>query len=103
MILELANLFVGFDKSVLTDVKRIFPITGQAQAVAENLLFPAAYQEIEGFSIPAHHPLRQVFVSQRDKRQWVSSLGKDVKVGQKVERMDLFSRLAASARILRKV
>ena len=76
LILKLTNLFVGFDKSVLAYVKRVFSITGQAQAVAENLLFPAAYQEIEGFSIPAHHPLRQVFVSQRDKRQWVSLLAK---------------------------
>src|SRR5262245_5590439 len=36
MILELTKLFVGFDKSVLTYVKRIFSITGQAEAVAEN-------------------------------------------------------------------
>jgi hypothetical protein len=103
MILELTNLFVRFDKSVLAYVKGIFPIASEAQAIAEKLLLPASNKEIERFSVSTHHPLRQISISQRDKRQCLSSLGKDVKVGQKVERLDLFSRLAPPPGILGKV
>ena len=85
MILKLANLFIGFDKCVLTDVKSVVAITRQAQAVAEKPLLPTPHEEIEGFSVTVHHLLRQIFVGQRDKRQWVSSSSKDVRAGQKVE------------------
>jgi hypothetical protein len=78
-ILELTNLFIGFNKGVLAYVKGIFSVSGKPQTVAEKLLLPPPYEEIECFSVTAHHPLREIFVGQPDKRQWVSSLDKDVK------------------------